>query len=130
MHVDDIFCQYLRQRHAVPAKDESPDEGSKEDADNDVAVVVHREQHDDVGNGELSHVQKRSHKLLEEIGREGLRCEEWRGGLGGRGLAGIVRSVLDASGSRRGEGGVLQMRAHDVSIVLARGSSESFERNH
>jgi hypothetical protein len=97
--MDDSSCEYLRQRHTVPAKDEGSHESTKEDADDDVPVVVHREQHDDVGDRELSHVQERSHELLEQIGCEGLRLEEWRGRLGRRGFAWVVRSILEARGS-------------------------------
>lgn len=63
----------------MPAEEESSDESTNEDADDEIPVEVHGEQHDDVGDGELSHVQECSDKLLEEIGREGLRLEKWRG---------------------------------------------------
>jgi hypothetical protein len=66
----------------VPAEDESSDEGTKEDADDEVPVVVHGKQHDDVSDGELSHVQKSSDELLEDVGREALGLEKWRGRLG------------------------------------------------
>lgn len=57
----------------MPAEDESSDEGTKEDADDNVPVVVHREQHDYVCNCKLGHVQECSDELLERAGSEGLR---------------------------------------------------------
>jgi len=71
--------RYSRQRNTVPAEDERPDESADEDADDEVPVEVHGQQHDDVGDSELSHVQKCADELLEEVGREGLRLEKWRG---------------------------------------------------
>ena len=63
----------------MPAEDESSDESTNEDADDEIPVEVHGEQHDNVGNGELSHVQECSDELLEEVGCEGLRLEKRRG---------------------------------------------------
>lgn len=71
--------RYSRQCHTVPTEDERSNESTNKDADDEVPVEVHGEQHDDVGDGELSHVQECADELLEEVGREGLRLEEWRG---------------------------------------------------
>lgn len=65
----------------MPAEDKCSDEGPKEDADDEVPVEVHGQQHNNVGDGKLSHVQERANELLEEVGREGLRLEKWRGRL-------------------------------------------------
>lgn len=67
------------QCHTVPAEDESSDESTNKYADDEVPVEIHGEQHDDVGDGELSHVQECPDKLLEEVWCEGLRLEKRRG---------------------------------------------------
>lgn len=48
----------------MPAKDESTNESPDEDADDHVPIVVHSQQHDEVGDRELRHVEKRSDELL------------------------------------------------------------------
>lgn len=65
----------------MPAEDECSNERTEEDADDKIPVEVHGQQHNDVGDGKLSHVQERANELLEEVGREGLRLEKWRGRL-------------------------------------------------
>lgn len=42
----------------IPTKDEMTQVGPDKDANDKVAIVVHGEQHDKVGDGELKHVDK------------------------------------------------------------------------
>lgn len=111
----------------MPAEDEGPKEGAEEDANDEVAIVIHRKQHDDVRNGELRHVQKGADELLEDVGSEGLRLEQRRRRLGGRSLVRIVRGSIETRSGCRGRRGVLYVGADDVRIELARGAAQSFK---
>ena len=54
----------------TPITDELSDEGAEEDHDDDVAVEVHGQQHDDVCDAESGHVNDRSNQLLHECWSE------------------------------------------------------------
>lgn len=70
----------------MPAGDEVTDESANEDADDDVPIVVHGEEHDEVRHSELQHVQQCADELLED-GRCEARC-----------LDGIGRSLARVGG--------------------------------
>jgi hypothetical protein len=38
-----------------------------QDTDNDVSVIVHCQQHDEISNSELQHIQESSYKLLFDV---------------------------------------------------------------
>lgn len=102
----------------MPAEDESSDESSKEDADYDVPIVVHREEHDDVSDRKLGHVQECSDELLKNAWCEALRLKERCGRLGRWRFARIVGHILEARSSCRRRRRVLQVHAHDVGVIL------------
>lgn len=59
---------------ALPTTDEVSKICADEDADNDVSVVVHGEQHDKVCYCELEHMKQSADCLLDDAGAEVLGC--------------------------------------------------------
>jgi len=59
--------------YPLPLKDEGSDEGANDDAYDDVPIIVHSQEHDPVGRGELERVQERAGGLLRDAGAEGDR---------------------------------------------------------
>lgn len=67
-----LFQQSIRiDLDDEPVADELAQPCTDEDTDDDVAVVVHGEQHDDVGGTESTGVDKSTDELLERGGTEG-----------------------------------------------------------
>lgn len=67
----------------VPAKDEAPDIRPEEDADDDVPVKVHGEEHDEVGHRELRRMDESSEGLLRDGQAESSRWVRGRLDKGG-----------------------------------------------
>lgn len=63
----------LAHTEALPPKDEVPEICANEDADDDVSVVVHGKQHDEVCDSKLQHMKESADCLLEDAGAELLR---------------------------------------------------------
>jgi len=57
----------------MPPEDERSNKSAQKDRDDDVSVEVHGQQHDDVRNGELQHMDERADELLEDVWGEGAR---------------------------------------------------------
>lgn len=54
------------QIDGVPTKGKEAQEGSQENADNEVAIVVHCKQHDEIGQSECNHMQQCTKGLLDK----------------------------------------------------------------
>lgn len=101
----------LSDVEVLPTKDEVSEVRTNEDADDEISVVVHSEQHDKVSDSELEHVEERADRLLDEAGAKlgiddgstggcgGSSCWlaiaifRWRGGVGstnGRDRPGVL----------------------------------------
>lgn len=115
----------LASAQGLPVEHKGSQVRAEEDADNDVSVVVHGEQHDKVSHSELHHVQKRADRLLTDVGAEG-RDANGAGGSAVGGLAAIRASSIVANRRRRTLelGDVL---ADDVAVEFLDGAAESFE---
>lgn len=86
-------------------------------------------QHDEVGNGKLTHVKQGADSLLEHVGAEG---REDVGSGNGRCGRVLCSGALGASGSSTGSGRVKSSVASlvgsdEVSVVLLHGAAEHFE---
>jgi hypothetical protein len=57
----------LLDRDRIPAEDEGPEKGANEDAHDKIPVIVHRQQHDEIGHTKLQHMQECSDKLLLHV---------------------------------------------------------------
>lgn len=60
---------------ALPPKDEVANVCADEDTDDEISIVVHGEQHDEVRNSKLQHMQKRTDSLLQNCRAETLRSK-------------------------------------------------------
>lgn len=58
----------LRQRQRLPREDERAQERTDEDTDDDVAIVVHRQKHDEVCHGKLDRVKQSTNHLFNRRG--------------------------------------------------------------
>lgn len=98
---------------------------AEEDADNDVSVVVHGEQHDKVSHSELHHVQKRADRLLADVGAEGRDAN----GAGGRAVGGLaaIRTSSIVANRRRRTFELGHVLADDVAVEFLDGAAEGFE---
>lgn len=56
----------LPQLQGLPRKDKRAQKRADKDANNDIPVKVHRQQHDEIRHGKLQHVQRRPHRLLDQ----------------------------------------------------------------
>jgi hypothetical protein len=65
-------CRFGR----IPREDEESQKGANENADDEVAVVVHDEQHDEVRYTELNHVHQGSDWLLRKTRQELMVCRD------------------------------------------------------
>jgi hypothetical protein len=63
----------LTHVEALPPEDEVSEICANEDTDDDVSVVIHGKQHDEVCDSELKHMEESANSLLEDAGAELLR---------------------------------------------------------
>lgn len=93
---------------SIPRKDEESDEGTNENTDDEVAVVVHCKQHDEVCHTELDHVQQSSDDLLRKAEAKAAGC---RDGIGkklhqrSRTRVAVGRALVHGIGPRRAAAG-------------------------
>lgn len=125
----------LPDAQSLPLKDEGAKIGTDEDADDEVTVVVHGQQHDKARDSKLNHVYQRTDGLLEHAWAEGRHGDAGRAsqlaavdGLEAR-LGGIGwGSGLGCGGGGRGRflelGGVL---LDDEAVVLLGQAAEELE---
>lgn len=58
--------KYLLGSHLFPTEDEITNESPNQDTDDEIPIVIHSEQHDEVRHPKLDHMQKRPDHLLEK----------------------------------------------------------------
>jgi len=109
---------------ALPAEDEVSKICANEDADDDVSVVIHCKQHDEVCDCELQHMEKSTNSLLEDTGAEILRSES----CASRGSLAVVGRSRGCNGGCRSVGS--EVLLNDVAVILFAGAAKEFEKNH
>jgi hypothetical protein len=62
-----VFLWTLIIPHHIPTKYQRSQERVNKDANDDIAIVIHRKQHDEISHAKLQHVQERSNKLLLDV---------------------------------------------------------------
>lgn len=106
---------------------ERPEVRADEDANDNVAIVVHCKQHDEIGNGKLDHVQQRPGSLFQYTRPEplGLRCALTRWS-GTRRRGWLIAVVPRCAGFESGSRGVL---LDEISIILLDGAAHELQRH-
>lgn len=140
-HVKKSIYSRFPGAYRFPREEKRPQERSDEDADDDVPVVVHGQQHDEIRNRELGHMERGPDKLLEQRRPHRAVIDTSSGGGGDIGVRTLVRgrgrgAVTFWDGSscscRRRQRGHLPPHtgtADDVGVVFAAHAAQEF-KNH
>lgn len=127
-------CLIAAGNQGLPLEDKGAEEGAKEDAEQQVAVVVHGEQHEDIADEKGEHVQESPDGLLQNIWSErgngtAAAAGDCRGGrLVGAVEGGAAACGCGGDGDGDGDGLTLgDVLPDEVSVVFLDGAAEELE---